>query len=119
MIPSYEAKKLEGVDASGKVHAVDPGAAEAVCGAREAKLAKWSAKTYAPVTCMACRRKLNERYKALGAEGFAAGLKRVPALVPGFTVELVKLPAKDMIKAMDAWLSGWDAANVAAPVEGI
>lgn len=55
--------------------------------------------------------------RAAGRAAFEAGAPRIPALVPGLT-EAVCNGAGTVCELLDAWLRGWDLANLAAPIEG-
>ncbi len=57
-----------------------------------------------------------DQAKQLGAQAFADGRGRAPALNHAFMVEVLKLDHKGKIATMDAYLHGWDRANLDAPV---
>ena len=59
-----------------------------------------------------------KKWEDRGAEDFKAGKRRVPPYEemskPG--VMIGSPESKENIKKMDAWLRGWDRANIAAPI---
>lgn len=64
--------------------------------------------------------------KELGAAAFAAGKMRVPAwdadlalLLPRGVGAATGEAFREWTAVAGAWLEAWDAANIAAPVEGL
>lgn len=56
--------------------------------------------------------------RALGAAAFAAGKTRTPALDASWQYLIKGQPVGGQtLGILDGWLGGWDAANLAAPVE--
>lgn len=49
----------------------------------------------------------------LGVEAFNAGLGRAPARNGAFINSMRGMRTRDMLKVMDAYLHGWDIANLA------
>ena len=61
-------------------------------------------------------------FEKLGREAFARGAKPAPAADRMFMERAKTLPTGDTkvwIRALDAWLKGWHAANLAAPTESV
>jgi len=50
---------------------------------------------------------------ALGAQAFADGRMRVPALDPAICAHIKGKDTAGVIAALDAWLKAWDRANLA------
>lgn len=59
-----------------------------------------------------------ETLEAAGRAAYAAGRMRAPGLDPALRGLLQGVPGSAQTPLLAAWLRGWDAANLAAPLAG-
>lgn len=58
------------------------------------------------------------RFEQLGREAFASGMACTPTADPAVSDAIAGLPVGGgAVKIMRAWMRGWTAANLAAPIE--